>query len=138
MRPPTTLVAALAFLLVLPSCVSLSRSEREMLRELRANGVTTDDRVKHPAVAGALNLLPGIGNFYLATGTEETDQWAIGFLNLLFWPLSVTWAVPEAAIDAVSINKKELVYYYMYDHHGRQAYARMKRWGEPRYRAGRR
>lgn len=72
------------------------------------------ETVKQPALAGALNILPGFGNFYLAVGTEEQEHWLYGFLNLLTWPLSIVWAVPEAAIDASAINERETIYYYTF------------------------
>ena len=64
----------LIFSLLLPvvGCTNLSRSDQSTLRELEAYGIRSNEvRVKHPALAGALNLLPGCGNFYLAVGTDE-------------------------------------------------------------------
>ena len=58
--------------------------------------------------------MPGFGNFYLAIGTNEGDQWLYGTLNLLLWPVSVVWGIPEAAIDAGNINKRNTAYYYTY------------------------
>ena len=43
------------------------------------------------------------------------------FLNLLTWPISVVWGIPEAAIDAETINERELVYYYTFDESGKEA-----------------
>ena len=63
--------------------------------------------------------MPGFGNFYLGLSSEESDQWVIGFLNLLTWPFSVVWGVPEAAIDAQTMNKRETIYYYMRTEKGR-------------------
>lgn len=111
---------------MLSSCTTLTRQETNQLRELQAQGVTVDRPVgnyEKPAsgvAAGALNLLPGIGNFYLGTGNAaESSHVLYGVLNLLTWPLSILWAVPEAAIDADNINKRELIYYYMYDEQGK-------------------
>lgn len=107
---------ALVFLLAvsfLSGCVSLSRSDEEALRVIKSSGFSEEhNSLKSPLLAGSLNILPGIGNFYLASGTNESSQWTYGFLNLLFWPASVLWGVPQASIDAVSINKKETVYYF--------------------------
>ena len=103
-------------------CVSLSRTEREQFREIRELGLPTDaERVKSPILAGVLNVLPGIGNFYLAAGTDESAQWVFGMLNLVTWPFSVLWGVPEAAIDAGTINKKETVSYYRFNPRGKAA-----------------
>ncbi len=104
---------------LLSSCLSLGRSEKEQLRELESYGISSSDiQVKHPGTAGALNLLPGFGNFYLAIGTDEGEEWLYGFLNLLTWPLSIVWGIPGAAIDAGNINKKETLYYYKFDPQG--------------------
>ena len=112
---------------VLAGCTTLTRQETMQLRELQAQGVTIDHPVGNyekpasPVAAGALNLLPGVGNFYLGTGNAaESSHVLYGFLNLLFWPASILWAVPEAAIDANNINKRELLYYYTYDEKGKQ------------------
>ena len=108
-------------------CASLSRSDQATLNELRSYGIAeTEVQRKHPAAAGALNILPGFGNFYLAVGTSESDQWLFGFLNLLTWPISVVWGVPEAAIDANTINKKETIYYYTYDRMGKLEFEKRK------------
>ena len=107
-------------ILLLTGCATLSRSDRATLNELRSYGIPpTEVQLKHPALAGALNILPGFGNFYLAIGTTESDQWLFGFLNLLAWPVSIIWGVPEAIIDANTINKKETIYYYTYDNIGK-------------------
>ena len=60
---------------------------------------------KEPILAAALNLLPGFGNAYL-------EQWGPFVGNLLFWPLSAIWGVPQAYIDANTLNKKETLYFY--------------------------
>ena len=103
-----------------------------MLSELRSYGISdTEIRRKSPPTAAALNLLPGGGNFYLAVGTTESDQWVYGFLNLLTWPISIIWGIPEAAIDANTINKKETIYYYTYDRIGKKEFEKIKRDLEP-------
>ena len=108
------------------ACTSLTRQEEIQLQHLKAQGVTVDKPVgnyeKPASVAGAaaLNLLPGFGNFYLGSGNaSETIHWLYGFLNLLLWPISVVWAIPEAGIDANTINKRELLYYYQYNKYGK-------------------
>ncbi|MDX9788912.1 MAG: hypothetical protein RBT11_19205 [Desulfobacterales bacterium] len=92
----------------------------------------TEAAVKHPAAAGVLNILPGFGNFYLASGTDESSQWLYGFLNLLSWPVSVVWGIPEAAIDANTINKKETVNYYTFDIKGKQEFEQLRAKNEVR------
>lgn len=112
---------------ILTGCTSLTRHEQNQLRELQSQGVTVDRPVgnyEKPAsgvAAGALNLLPGFGNFYLGTGNgADSSQVLYGVLNLLFWPTSILWGVPEAAIDADVINKREMLYYYTYDENGKK------------------
>lgn len=119
--------------LMLSSCTTLTRQEHMQLRELQAQGVTVDKPVGNfekpvsGVTAGALNLLPGIGNFYLGTGNAaESSHVLYGVLNLLTWPLSILWGVPEAVIDADNINKREMLYYYTYDEQGKQALKKSK------------
>ena len=114
----------------LASCTTLTRQEQNTLRNLKAQGVTVDKPVgnfeapANPGAAGALNLLPGIGNFYLASGNGgDSSHWLYGTLNLLTWPISILWGIPEAAIDANRINERELIYYYQYDRQGQKELA---------------
>ena len=112
----------------LTGCTSLTYSERTAIRSLKTQGITVDKPVgmwEAPAKSGAaglLNLLPGVGNFYLATGAgADKSHYLYGFLNLLCWPLSIVWGVPEGFIDADSINERELIYYYTHDEGGKEA-----------------
>lgn len=113
--------------MLLAGCTSLTRQEKMQLQHLKAQGITVDKPLgnyeKPVSVAGAaaLNLLPGVGNFYLGSGqAAESDHWLYGFLNLLTWPVSIVWGIPEAAIDANAINKREMLYYYQYDKMGKE------------------
>lgn len=127
MKLTTKIFVIAAALFALNGCASLSRSDEITLRELKASGISsTDIKVKSPALAGSLNILPGIGNFYLAAGTNESGQWLYGFLNLLTWPISVLWGIPEAAVDANTINKQETVYYYTFDPTGKRELENIK------------
>ena len=117
----------LSMVLLLSGCTHLTRQEEIELRQLSSQGITVDRPVGNyekpatPVVAGALNILPGIGNFYLAMGNGgDSNHGIYGFLNLLFWPLSIVWSVPEAAIDATKINQREMLYYYKYDPQGKK------------------
>jgi hypothetical protein len=88
---------------------------------MRECNIAPDEQgTKNPALAGALNLLPGVGNFYLAVGSGESSQWAFGGLNLWFWPFSVVWGIPSAAIDAGTINKKMTLDHYRYTRWGKK------------------
>lgn len=123
MKKILTLVTAVA---LLSACTNLTRQEQMELQALKGQGVTVDkpvgswEKPASPAGAAALNLLPGIGNFYLASGNGgDSSHYLYGTLNLLAWPLSIIWGIPEAAIDANNINKREMIYYYKYDARGR-------------------
>lgn len=120
-----------ALLLCLSACTTLTKQEQNELRSLKAQGVTVDrpavsfERPANPGAAGALNLLPGIGNFYLASGNGgDSSHWLYGCLNLITWPFSILWGIPEAAIDANRINERELIYYYKYDRQGQKELAK--------------
>lgn len=120
-----SLILAMA---LLSGCSSLSYTEKTAVRSLKSQGITVEKPVgpwEAPAsvgAAGGLNLLPGVGNFYLASGEgAEKSHYLYGFLNLLTWPLSIVWGIPEAAIDANTINERELVYFYTYDESGKQS-----------------
>lgn len=109
------------------ACTTLTKQEQNELRNLKSQGVTVDrpagsfERPANPGAAGALNLLPGIGNFYLASGNGgDSSHWLYGCLNLITWPFSILWGIPEAAIDANRINERELIYYYKYDRQGQK------------------
>lgn len=110
-------------------CTSLTRQEHMELRALKSQGVTVDkpvgtwERPASPSGAAALNLLPGIGNFYLASGNGgDSAHYLYGTLNLLTWPISILWGIPEAAIDAKTINERELLYYYKFDPQGKKEF----------------
>ncbi len=72
------------------SCTYLTKSEQDQLHLLKSYGITVDRPIGHyekpakPAAAGLLNLLPGFGNFYLASGNgAEGGHWLYGAGNLL-------------------------------------------------------
>jgi hypothetical protein len=100
---------------MLSGCMSLTQSEKNALYELKSYGVSTCDvKVKDPAVAAWLNLLPGVGHFYLASGSNENELWGMAFFNLFTYPLSWFWGIPGAYSDAEVLNKKERVRFYEY------------------------
>ncbi|MSP19487.1 MAG: hypothetical protein EXR74_07945 [Bdellovibrionales bacterium] len=120
----------LYLLLAQISCTHLNTSEREDLRELQSYGIreSSEEDVANPLLAGGLNLLPGFGNFYLAVGNGgESYHYLYGTLNLLAWPISILWGVPEAIIDANTINQRDLIYYYKYSKTGKRKLASLKR-----------
>lgn len=124
-------LAVVATALTLANCTSLTRQEQTELHLLKGQGVTIDkpvgswEKPASAAGAGALNLLPGFGNFYLASGNAgDSSHYLYGFLNLLAWPISILWGVPEAAIDANKINEREMLYYYKFDNQGKKEAAK--------------
>ncbi len=112
---------ALSAVILICGCTHLTRQEHSELQQLKSQGITVEhsndfEAPANPGVAGAMNLLPGFGNFYLASGNgADSSHWLYGLLNLLTWPLSILWGVPEAAIDANRINEREMIYYYRYE-----------------------
>ena len=105
----------------LTGCVSLSYQEKVELMKLRQKGIDATvsangwEKPASPALAGFLNLLPGVGNFYLGSGNAaEGSQIGYGVVNLLLWPLSAAWGIPQAYSDAKTINQRDLVFFYQY------------------------
>lgn len=114
---------SLLLVLFLSGCCSLTHHEQKQLRELRSQGITVEHSQSdwkapaNPLAAGLWGVLPGGGNFYLAGGEGgDSSQYLYGFLNLLTWPISILWEIPQSVIDAGTINKRELIYYYTYEH----------------------
>ncbi len=108
--------ALLMLVLMFSGCMSLTQSEKNAVYELKAYGVhPCGVKIKDPAVAAWLNLLPGVGHFYLASGSEEKQLWGMAFFNLFTYPLSWFWGIPGAYSDAGVLNKKELVRFYQYE-----------------------
>jgi hypothetical protein len=100
--------AVLLLVVMLSGCMSLTQSEKNAVYELKSYGVNTCDvKVKNPATAAWLCLLPFAGYGYLAYGTEEKQLWNVMWLTWF-------WSIPAAYSDAVVLNKKELVRYYQY------------------------
>lgn len=122
----------LVVLLALPvsGCMSLSPAEKNAVYELRSYGVETEAvRVKQPATAAWLNLLPGVGHFYLASGSREDygELVAIGVGNAVTWPLSWFWGIPGAYSDTKILNKKDLVRFYQYAPRGQEELSALRK-----------
>lgn len=122
-------VLSLAVIGSLSGCASMSRNELKTYRDLERLGVERE-RVKSPLTAGVCQIAPGVGNFYLATGTDEDNQMIPGVVNIvpgwLIWPVGCLWAIPQGVIDANTINKKATVYYYTEDPEGIKEYQKLK------------
>lgn len=97
-------------LLMLNACASLSPVEQAQYQSLEKDlkvAQLQEVEKKSAGAAGALNVLPGFGNLYLG-------QPGLFAVNLLTWPISPVWSVPQAAIDAGNANKKHTIAYYNY------------------------
>ena len=74
----------LILILGLCACTNLTRQEQMTLHHLKGQGVTVDrpagsfEPPASPLAAGAMNFLPGFGNFYLGPAMAVTVP--IGFM----------------------------------------------------------
>lgn len=99
---------------MLSGCMSLTQSEKNAVYELKSYNVNTCNvKIKDPAVAAWLCVLPFAGYWYLANGSDEKQLWWI-------MPFSWFWSIPGAYSDAVVLNKKELVRFYQYKPAGQE------------------
>ena len=113
--------------LFLIGCASLSRTEKGVIRELESYGIASDTiQVKDSTAAGFLNILPGFGNFYVAIGTDEHDEWLYGGLNLVTWPISILWGLPQGYNNAKVLNQRETAYFYKFDPQGKREIERRR------------
>ena len=115
-------------LVALSGCVSLTYQEKQNLAMLKQNGISVDrpiggfEEPNSRLAAGLLNILPGVGNFYLALGHgNDSVQCVYGLANIFVWPISIVWAAPQGAIDAGTLNEREMLYYYRYNKYGKKA-----------------
>ena len=114
MRNFLKLNALFLLVVMLSGCMSLTQSEKNAVYELKSYGVNTCDvKIKSPAVAAWLCLLPFAGYGYLASGSDEKKLWWI-------MPFSWVWSIPGAYSDAVVLNKKEQVRFYQYKPAGQE------------------
>ncbi len=106
MRVLTRVAVVLAVLVGLAAsgCSALNEYEQAQYELLVSEGNAPLEPYS-PASAGILNVLPGFGDAY-------NEQWGAFVCNLLLWPLSVVWGIPEAVITAQNQNMKRTVYYY--------------------------
>jgi hypothetical protein len=121
-------VIMIGMMAALSGCVSLTYQEKQNLAMLKHNGITVDrpiggfEEPNSRLAAGLLNVLPGFGNFYLAVGHgNDSVQCVYGLANIWFWPISIVWAAPQGAIDAGTLNEREMLYYYRYNDYGKKA-----------------
>lgn len=117
---------SLILAVLLGGCTELNTTEKLNLNQLDKRDIRlSNDNIsfeasKSPVLAGVLNLVPGLGNLYLATGRGgDAEHYKYGLFNLatlpFIWPIAIFWTVPEAVLDGVTLNKKEMLTYYLYD-----------------------
>ncbi len=105
-------------------CASVRPESKSILEDARRRGLP-ENKVEqaNPVVAGGLNILPGIGNIYLAINTDEkTTNWVLFPVNLLTWPVSILWGVPQAAIDANTANRQATADFYQFNSFGKSEF----------------
>lgn len=112
-------------MLLVNGCTTMTRYDRQNLEILRRNHITTEtprvdnwEKPVNPGLAGGLNLLPGFGNFYLSS--YDGSQIGYGIINMLTWPISIIWSIPQSVIDANRINELDLLNHYRYDNKARE------------------
>lgn len=111
LHTPRYIPLAVCAVALFAGCVSISSVQREQIDKIKSNGgLNGFEKPKKPFVASALNILPGIGNIYLASGNEgRSEQYLNAVANFFLWPISVLWAVPEGYVDAGRINDLKLL-----------------------------
>lgn len=55
----------------------------------------------------------------MGNGTDGT-QTIYGVVNLLLWPISPIWGIPQVIIDAKIINERDLIFYYEHTEAGQK------------------
>jgi hypothetical protein len=101
-------VSLIGTVIFISACATLRPHERIAYQELEPKLEKLELEPLHDksaALAGTLNVLPGVGNAYLG-------QWGMFICNFLLWPASVLWGVPQAIIDTDPINKRDTLTYY--------------------------
>lgn len=116
-------------MVMLSGCMSLTPAEKNSVYELKAYGVNVNEvKLKDPSTAAWLNVLPGVGYFYLAGGTEDRERLLnMGVFSLLTWPLSWFWGITGAYSDAEVLNKKDLVAFYELNPVGKEKLKSLKK-----------
>jgi hypothetical protein len=104
MRSRFALCLALAGLIAAGGCRQLEPWQEADLDNVKSAGLP-EFHPKDPVLAGGLNLVIGIGDAY-------NGEWGGFVINLLLWPASILWGVPEAAITATNINRQSTWAYY--------------------------
>jgi len=77
-----TISLALLSVALLSGCTNLTYHEQQEITRLSYQGISIDrpsgqwEKPASPLLAGVLNILPGVGNFYLASGNAgDSSHW---------------------------------------------------------------
>lgn len=92
------LIGCISFTLLAGCASSISNRQKIELDTYESRGLAVQE--KSPGTAAVLGILPGFGSFY---GRE----YALGVVNLLFWPLSICWDPVSGYNAATRINYVE-------------------------------
>ncbi len=106
MKKLTKILSLLMIIMSLSACVSgLNSYQKREMSAYRAKKIAVEP--KSEVLGVVLGLLPGGGSFY-------TENYGIGVVDLIFWPLSILWDPINGYNGAESINyyaTKEAVNY---------------------------
>ena len=91
-------------IIIFVGCSTPTTWEKHVFNCLEAQGAPMQGEYR-PGTAAALNVLPGFGDAY-------NEEWGAFAVNLLLWPFSIVWGIPEAAITAENKNIRTTVQYY--------------------------
>ena len=87
---------SLVIIIGLSGCATkISSYQVNELKTYESKGL--DVKEKNPMAGAALGLLPGFGSFYV-------EEYGVGIVNLLLWPLSIVWDPVSGYDGSVSIN----------------------------------
>ena len=95
----------IAAAMLLSACTSLTFQEKQEISRLKYQGINIDrgpngwEKPNSPLMAG---------------NAGDSSQWIYAAGNLLLWPISILWGIPEAAIDANTINQRDMLDYLKY------------------------
>ena len=90
------IAAAAAALSLMTGCATgLSSIQEREYNAMQAQGVLVEE--KNPTTGAVLGILPGFGSFY-------AREPGYGFVNLLFWPLSILWDPVSGYDGSKTIN----------------------------------
>lgn len=124
------LLTMLFVFVICSGCVTMSVSERKMWHEIEGLGLPMKaEYSKSPTLTAFISLVPSVGNFYLAAGSDD-GYWSDGspfgsnhivaaLFSLATFPFQFVWSIPQGILDAGTINKMQTINYYHNNPDGR-------------------